>query len=79
MTWRLIDAMLFIIAVLLVWGAVLTAPASHASTTACDARYDACAAPRWCASTGTLIGPFSGYCPVGPHNYSPPWGDDDDE
>ena len=78
MTWRLIDAMLFIIAVLLVWGAVLTAPASHASTT-CDARYDACAAPRWCPSTGTLIGPFSGYCPVGPHNYSPPWQDGDDD
>lgn len=56
----------------------LLAHPGHADASTCDARYDSCQVQRWCPTTGTLIPPFSGYCPVGPHNYSPPWGDDED-
>lgn len=68
-----------LIAAAFIAGAFLHPPTAHSQ--GCDARYDACAAPRWCPSTGTLIGPYTGYCPIGPHNYSPPWkdGDDDDD
>jgi hypothetical protein len=73
---KLINGMLWLIAALLVWGAVLNPPAYHA--TSCDPRWESCQVPRWCPSTGSFLPPFSGYCPVGPHNYSPPFGDDDD-
>jgi hypothetical protein len=58
---------------------LLAQPPCDADAAPCDARYSACQAPRWCPTTGTLVSPFSGYCPAGPPNYSQPWGDDDDE
>lgn len=50
---------------------------SGALSPECDPRSEACNAPRWCETTGTLVGPFSGYCPIGPTNYPPPWDDDE--
>jgi hypothetical protein len=75
------------ITVRFLWGTVLAAcilglmllPNPDANASGCDERWESCQAPRWCPTTGTLVPPFSGYCPVGPHSYSPPWGEDDDD
>lgn len=72
---RILTAGRWLVAVALVAGALAHPPRAGA---ACDARYESCATPRWCPSTGTLIGPYTGYCPIGPHVWSPPWGDDDE-
>jgi hypothetical protein len=65
-----------LIAAALVAGAFLHPPTAHSQ--GCDARWQSCQTPRWCDTTGTLLPPFGGYCPVGPRYASPPWGDDDE-
>ena len=66
-----VDALLWLIAAAIVAGAVAHPPKARADS--CDSRWESCQSPRWCETTGTLIPPFSGYCPLGPDNYSPPW------
>jgi hypothetical protein len=66
-----------LIAAALVVGALTHPPRAGA---ACDPRWDACQQPRWCATTGQFLPPFSGYCPLGPRNYAPPtFGDEEEE
>lgn len=60
-------------AVVLAAAALLSAaPASADPAPGCDARWQACESPRWCATTGEYLPPFSGYCPIGPTMYPAP-------